>query len=260
MHSRKVNKLAKSEIQEILDQAVEQFNHPSFIENDPISIPHLFRQHRDIEIAGFLVAMISWGNRKAIINRALDWMEVMGNEPFRFVMEASPMEWKELSKLIYRTLNSEDILEVGRCLKRAYGEVDSLEKWFQEGFERGGSKEGISHFREKFFEASELQRTQKHVGNPMQNSAAKRVNMFLRWMVRKDSKGVDFGIWDNIPMSKLSIPLDVHSGNIARELKLLSRKADDWKAVEELDSVLRSLNSADPVVYDFALFGMGVNR
>jgi uncharacterized protein (TIGR02757 family) len=260
MHSRKVNKLAKADIQEILDQAIEQFNHRSFIENDPIRIPHLFQQRQDIEIAGFLVALISWGNRKAIINRGLDWMEVMGNEPYRFVMDANPAEWKELSKLIYRTLSSEDIIEIGSCLKRAYSEVDSLEHWFQIGFEKGGSKEGISHFREAFFKESTLLRAQKHVGNPAQNSAAKRVNMFLRWMVRKDVKGVDFGIWNNIPMSELSIPLDVHSGNIARELKLLSRKADDWKAVEELDSVLRSMNPTDPVIYDFALFGIGVNR
>ncbi len=260
MHSRKVNKLAQSDIQEILDQAIEQFNHRSFIENDPISIPHLFHQHQDIEVAGFLVALISWGNRKAIINRALDWMEVMGNEPYRFVTEASPSEWKTLSKMIYRTLSSEDILEIGRCLKRAYSEVDSLEKWFQVGFEKGGSLEGISHFRESFFRESHLQRTQKHVGNPAQNSAAKRINMFLRWMVRKDNSGVDFGIWRNIPMSKLSIPLDVHSGNIARELGLLKRKADDWKAVQELDIQLRRMNPLDPVIYDYALFGIGVNR
>jgi uncharacterized protein (TIGR02757 family) len=260
MHSRKANKLSVSDVREILDQAVEQFNRVSFIENDPISIPHLFSNSKDIEVAGFLVALISWGNRKAIIKRALDWMDVMGNEPHRFIMEASELEWKELSRLIYRTLSSEDILELGMCLKRAYSSVSSLEDCFTAGFEMGGSKMGIALFREEFFRESKIQRTQKHLGNPSQNSAAKRINMYLRWMVRQDNSGVDFGIWKNIPMSALSIPLDVHSGNIARELGLLKRMANDWKAVEELDDQLRRINPLDPVVYDYALFGIGVNR
>lgn len=256
----KVNNLGFSEIKEILDQSVDLYNNVSFIENDPISIPHMFTERKDIEVAAFLVSLISWGKRSAIIKRANDWMEVMGHEPYRFINEASSSEWKSLSKLIYRTLSAEDIIEIGGCLRQAYIENDSLEEWFRVGFEKGGSLQGISYFREQFFKNSTLSRTQKHVGNPQKNAASKRVNMFLRWMVRKDDRGVDFGLWNKLSMSELSIPLDVHSGNIARELGILNRKADDWVAVQELDRVLRSLNPLDPVIYDYALFGIGVNR
>ncbi|MEN9948882.1 MAG: hypothetical protein RL106_1705 [Bacteroidota bacterium] len=244
---------------EVLDMAVEAYNRIDFIESDPISIPHGFKSNLDKEVSGLMTALISWGNRKAIISTAKKWMDCMDQSPYDFVREASVSEIKQLSKFIYRTLNPEDIQTLISLLRSAYEEYDSLESYFLPGFQKGDAMEAVVSFRELFLRSGYPPRFAKHIANPNEGSAAKRINMFLRWMVRKDDRGVDFGIWQRIPMSKLCIPLDVHSGNTAREFGLLNRRNDDAKAVKELDLNLRLLDPNDPVKYDFALFGLGVN-
>jgi uncharacterized protein (TIGR02757 family) len=246
------------EVKELLDEAIDRYNRLSFIELDPISIPHRFKKKEDIEVSGLITALVSWGNRKAILQTTSQWMEMMDNEPFSFVQSASVSEIKTLSKKIYRTFQSTDMEDLICALRGVFAEHESLEELFLPGFYQGGSKEGILHFRKAILSFLHQPRFEKHIANPAQNGAAKRINMFLRWMVRKDERKVDFGIWNNIPMSQLSLPLDVHTGNIARKLGILERKQDDWKAVQELDEVLRRWRPQDPVAYDFALFGMGV--
>ena len=245
---------------QLLDRWVREFNHPSFIESDPISIPHLFHRQQDIEISAFMTALIAWGNRKAIIHTAKQWMERMDHRPFEFVMNSNIREQRMVQKIIYRTFQGEDMMDLLFALKQSYTLYPSLEIPFAEGFKDQGALTGIDHFRKHLLQFSHHSHFEKHLANPLEGSAAKRINMFLRWMVRKDDEGVDFGIWKNIPMSQLSIPLDVHSGNVARHLGLLTRKQNDWKAVQELDQQLRKLDPLDPVKYDFALFGAGVNQ
>ncbi len=259
MPSPKGSKLSFLQHKEVLDMAVEAYNRMEFIEDDPISIPHAFQTKGDKEVSGLMTALISWGNRKAIIGTAKKWMDCMDHCPYDFIQNASGPEIKQLSKLIYRTLNSEDIQTLVSMLRKAYTKYDSLEDLFMPGIEAGDAMDGIVSFRKLFLESNSSVRFNKHVANPAEGSAAKRINMYLRWMVRRDDRGVDFGIWQRIPMSKLCIPLDVHSGNTAREFGLLSRKNDDARAVMELDANLRVLDPLDPVKYDFALFGLGVN-
>jgi uncharacterized protein (TIGR02757 family) len=258
MPSLDSRELLEWEVKEILDECIVRYNNLSFIEHDPISIPHRYKKKKDIEVSGLMTALISWGNRKAILQATSKWMEMMDDEPFSFVQSASASEIKTLSKNIYRTFQSTDMEDLICALRGAYARHESLEELFLPGFNKGGSREGILHFREAILSFGHQPRFEKHIANPAQNGAAKRVNMFLRWMVRSDEQKVDFGIWDNIPMSKLSIPLDVHTGNISRKLGILSRKQDDWRSVQELDEVLRKWRPHDPVAYDFALFGMGV--
>lgn len=250
--------LQEWEVKEILDECIERYNQSAFIEPDPISIPHRFKKRQDIEVSALMTALISWGSRKAILQTAGAWMEIMDNEPFEFVQGASTTEMNTLSKKIYRTFQSTDMVDLIRTLRGVYAEHESLEELFIPGFLNGGAKQAIIGFRNTMLSFDHQSRFEKHIANPAQNGAAKRINMFLRWMVRKDNQRVDFGIWDNIPMSQLSIPLDVHTGNISRKLGILKRKQDDWNAVEELDVVLRKWRPDDPVAYDFALFGMGV--
>jgi len=246
------------EVKEILDDCIERYNHIHFIESDPISIPHRFKKRQDIEVSALMTALISWGNRKAILKAASAWMEIMEDDPYRFVCEANDAEIRTLSKKIYRTFQSSDIEDLVLALRHIYQQHKSLEELFVPGFAQQGSKEAIIGFRNAMLAFDHQSRFEKHIANPAQNGAAKRINMFLRWMVRRDSHKVDFGIWDNITMSKLSIPLDVHTGNISRKLGILNRSQDDWRAVEELDGLLRKWRPDDPVAYDFALFGMGV--
>lgn len=248
------------QFKDAMDLAVEAYNRIEFIETDPISIPHGFKDPLDKEVSGLMTALISWGNRKAILNTARIWMETMDQSPYAFVKSASPMEIKTLSKFIYRTLNADDVITLIDLLRKAYQKHSSLEEAFILGFEKGDAMDGIIEFRRSFLEPIHPVRFGKHVANPHDGSAAKRINMFLRWMVRKDEQGVDFGLWKRIPMSKLSIPLDVHSGNTAREFQLLKRIQNDARSVRELDSNLRLLDPKDPVKYDFALFGLGVNH
>ncbi len=245
----------KIELKEFLDQKVDLYNTPDFIEADPIGIPHLYTLKEDIEIAGFLSATIAWGNRKMIVNNANKMMQIMGNSPYDFVMEHTESDLDNMPHFVHRTFNAEDFKTFLRALKNIYTNKGGLETIFSQY--PMDLQKSISNFKSTFFEIEHLPRSQKHISDPLKNSAAKRINMFLRWMVRNDNKGVDFGIWTKIPMSSLSCPLDVHSGNVARKLGLLHRKVNDAKALAELDLELKKLDSLDPVKYDFALFGLG---
>lgn len=246
------------EIKEFLDEKVSQYNNPQFIESDPIQIPHRFSKKEDIEIAGFLVATIAWGKRAMIINNGSRMMELMGEEPFEFVINHSESDLNHFESFVHRTFNGIDFKYFIKSLHHIYRNYGGLEQIFASHQTHDSLQPAIHEFKKIFFEIPFPQRTQKHISDPLKNSAAKRINMFLRWMVRNDSAGVDFGIWKSISPSLLSCPLDVHSGNIARKLELLSRKQNDAKALFELDSNLRILDSKDPVKYDFALFGLGV--
>lgn len=255
---QKFTLMNKSELKLFLDEKVILYNNPKFIDSDPIQIPHLFTLKEDIEIAGFLVATIAWGNRKSIINNGHRLMEIMGNSPYDFVMDFSEKNAESLSPFVHRTFNNEDLFYFLKALQNIYKNHGGLENVFAQYSERNSMQTAIHHFKKTFFELPHLTRTQKHISDPLKNSAAKRINMFLRWMVRNDNAGVDFGIWKNISPSQLSCPLDVHSGNVARKLKLLNRKQNDGKALTELDNSLRKLDPKDPVKYDFALFGLGI--
>jgi uncharacterized protein (TIGR02757 family) len=252
----------KEGIKELLDEKFHQYNSKGFIENDPVQIPHLFTQKEDIEIAGFLAATISWGNRKSIINNATKLMALMDNSPFEFVTQHTARDLKKFDEFVHRTFNGTDCVFFIRSLKNIYNKQDGLEAAFSKGIKKGDVdiKNAIIHFREQFLKPIHLKRSDKHVSNILKNSSAKRLCMYLRWMVRSDNKGVDFGIWKSISPSQLCLPLDVHTGNVSRKLGLLKRKQDDWKAVEEITSVLRKLDPKDPVKYDFALFGLGVGK
>lgn len=247
-----------SELKSFLDQKVIQYNTLDFIESDPVQIPHLFTQKEDVEIAGFLSATIAWGNRTMIIKNSHRMMNLMGNAPYDFVMSHSETNLEQLDSFVHRTFNGVDFTHFITSLKNIYQNHDGLESVFAKNQHLGNMQLSISEFKKIFFEIPHQYRTQKHVSDPMNNSAAKRINMFLRWMVRQDNKGVDLGIWKSISPAALSCPLDVHSGNVARKLDLLKRKQNDAKAVLELDNKLREFDSSDPSQYDFALFGLGV--
>ena len=249
-----------SELKDFLDEKAEFYNNPDFIEHDPISIPHRFSLKQDIEIAAFLTATISWGNRKSIINDAEKMMNFMGNSPYDFIKNVQEKDLKSLEKIsIHRTFNGEDFREFILNLKRIYSQNDSLESQFLVFENEENFYHALHRFRLNFI-GENSHRSHKHVSSTYKNSSAKRLIMFLRWMVRQDKKGVDFGIWKNIDPKYLSIPLDVHTGNISRKLNLIQRKQNDWKTVEEMDLVLRKFNADDPAKYDFALFGLGVSK
>ncbi|MEQ6124169.1 TIGR02757 family protein [Pseudotenacibaculum sp. MALMAid0570] len=248
---------SKSELKDFLDAKVEKYNTLSFIDSDPIQIPHLFSKKEDIEISGFLSATIAWGNRKMIIKNAKRLMEIMDYAPYDFVLNHSE---KDLSNcgFVHRTFNAIDLTCFIKSLQNIYKKHKGLEFLLLPEIQEENYQNSIANFKSIFFELPHQTRTEKHISNPLKNSAAKRIHMFLRWMVRQDKTGVDFGLWKSHSPSKLSCPLDVHSGNVARKLQLLKRKQNDWKALQELDSSLRSFDSTDPVKYDFALFGLGV--
>ncbi len=250
--------MTQSELKEFLDNKVIQYNNPKFIESDPIQIPHQFTKKEDIEISGFLTATIAWGNRKMIINNAHKMMELLDNSPYDFINNHKPNELKSLENFVHRTFNGNDLIYFIKALQHIYKNHGGLETVFLSNLENNSTQKSIHQLKKVFFELDHLSRTQKHISDPLKGSAAKRINMFLRWMAREDNAGVDFGIWNSIPPSSLSCPLDVHSGNVARKLGLLSRKQNDAKALTELDRKLRELDSNDPVKYDFALFGLGV--
>ncbi|MFA9188520.1 TIGR02757 family protein [Flavobacterium sp. FBOR7N2.3] len=250
--------MTQSELKDFLDEKVLQYNTLDFIESDPVQIPHLFTQKEDIEIAGFLSATIAWGNRKMIIKNSHRMMELMGNTPYDFVMSHSDEDLVRLETFVHRTFNGQDFIGFIKSLQNIYKNHDGLEALFAKHQETNSMQKSISEFKKTFFDIPHLARTQKHISDPLNNSAAKRINMYLRWMCRQDNKGVDLGIWKTIPPAFLSCPLDVHSGNVARKLGLLTRKQNDGKALFELDSKLREFDSTDPVKYDFALFGLGV--
>ena len=224
-----------SELKSFLDEKVLQYNTLDFIESDPVQIPHLFSLKEDIEIAGFLSATIAWGNRKMIIKNSHKMMDLMGNSPYDFVMSHSENDLERLESFVHRTFNGQDFVGFIKGLQHIYKNHNGLEAVFARHQEPNSTQKSISEFKKLFFEIEHQNRTQKHISDPMNNSAAKRINMYLRWMCRQDNKGVDLGIWKSISPSLLSCPLDVHSGNVARKLGMLTRKQNDGKALEEID-------------------------
>jgi len=248
------------EMREFLNEKVQAYNHPDFIELDPIQIPHLYRDKEDIEIAGFLTATIAWGNRVSIIRSAHKMMDLMGNSPYDFVLNHREKHLEKFDGFVHRTFSSTDFLYFIYALRYLYQKKDGLEGVFAKHQSATSLQAAIHHLKKEFFALPHPARTLKHLPDPLKGSAAKRINMFLRWMVRSDHAGVDFGLWKTISPSKLSCPLDVHTGTIARKLGLLKRKQNDARAVFELDLVLRSFDPEDPVKYDFALFGLGVSE
>jgi uncharacterized protein (TIGR02757 family) len=247
--------MTDQELKEFLDFKAEQYENWSFIESDPIQLPHRFEHKEDIEIVAFLISTIAWGTRKGIISSGEKLIEIMENEPLTFIREYSPKTLKN-STFVHRTFNASDLNQFFASLHRIY-KSSNLEECFSSHQEIEGVKGRIANFRNIFFQTDDLQRSMKHVSDPLRNSACKRINMYLRWMVRESSKGVDFGLWKSIPTSELYLPLDVHTSRNARNLGLLARKQDDWKALDELMFKLREFDAADPVKYDFALFGIG---
>ena len=240
------------ELREYLDFKAEQYNTRAFIESDPIQLPHRFTKKEDIEIVSFLISTIAWGKRGMIIKNGDRLIEIMENNPHEFILNYTSRKLE----FVHRTFNAIDLDFFFRSLRNIY-ENDGLENSFSVHPEIEGIKGRIVHFRERFLETEHEKRSEKHISNPMKGSAAKRINMFLRWMVRNDKQGVDFGIWKSIPASELYIPLDVHTSKHGRNLGLIQRKQDDWKALEELMSQLRKFDPVDPAKYDFALFGIG---
>ena len=245
-------------LKEFLNLKANQYNNPDFIKDDPIQIPHLFNKKEDIEISGFLTSSIAWGNRKYIIKSSKKIMSLLENNPYDFVINHKESDLKNLIKYVHRTFNGYDLIQFISSLKHIYQNHGGLEEIFSKNIRDNSLHYSIHNFKKVFFEIEHLPRTKKHVSDPYKGSASKRINMFLRWMVRKDKKRVDFGIWKSIDQKFLSCPLDIHSGNVARNLGILKRKQNDHKAVKELDNNLRSFDSNDPSKYDFALFGIGV--
>lgn len=250
--------MKKEDLKLFLDEKVVQYNKPTFLDSDPIQIPHTFSLKEDIEISAFLTATIAWGNRKSIITNAKKLMELLDNSPLDFIQNYTDDDLARFDDFKHRTFNSEDLVFFIKSLRNIYSNHKGLEAVFNQGIVNNSMQPAISHFKNVFFEIPHPKRTTKHVSDPIKGSAAKRINMFLRWMVRDASAGVDFGIWKTIPTAYLSCPLDVHSGNVARKLGLLKRKQNDAKALAELDANLRKMDAKDPSKYDFALFGLGV--
>lgn len=244
------------DVQELLEAKVQEFNSVNFIQSDPIQIPRLFEKQQDIEISGLIIALIAWGNRTTIIRNGEKLVHLMGHQPYEFVMNYSSKDLENVD-FVHRTFNKFDLDFILRALQDIYRENESLESVFKQHIEIPGIKGRIVSFRNRMLQVAHEQRTEKHLSNPVKKSAAKRINMYLRWMVREDNQGVDFGLWKHISPSDLYLPLDVHTGNIARKLNLLKRKQNDWPALEELMINLRKMDPNDPVKYDFALFGLG---
>ncbi len=248
-------------LKSILDEYVEQYNHPRFIENDPICLPHRFSKKQDIEISAFWTAMLAWGQRKTIINKATELFEMMDNAPFDFIKNHEEKDRERFLVFKHRTFQATDTLYFLAFLQWFYQAHDSLEEAFLQNLTEqdehvGKALEGFHHL---FFSLPDApQRTRKHLSTPASKSACKRLNMFLRWMVRQDRQGVDFGIWKKIKPAQLLIPLDVHVDRVARRFGLIGRKQTDWLTVLELTENLKKFDPTDPVKYDFALFGMGV--
>ncbi len=245
--------MTKTELKEYLDFKAQQYNTGEFIESDPIQLPHRFTRKEDIEIVAFLVSTIAWGNRTMIIKSGERLLDIMEHEPYEFIQNYT--DSRNLG-FVHRTFNGVDLDFFFRSLNNLYS-AGGLEKAFSQHPEIEGIKGRIIHFREQFIAMPHEVRSEKHISNPAKNSASKRINMFLRWMVRNDRQGVDFGIWKSISPAELYVPLDVHTSKNARELGLITRKQDDWKALEELMLHLRKFDPNDPSKYDFALFGIG---
>ena len=248
----------KHDIFSFLTEKAEKYECPSFINNDPIKLPHQFSNKKDIEIIGFLVAIIAWGNRKSIIKSGKNIIKLLEDSPHDFILNHSLKDLKSLINFKHRTFNGQDLTYFVKRLKIIYLNEKSLENFIY--IPNKNISEMQSKFHENFFIYPHKKRTEKHIANPSKGSAAKRINMFFRWMVRSNKNGVDFGIWNKIKPNQLSCPLDIHSGKVARRLGILKRKQNDHKAVIELDSILKSIMPNDPVKLDFALFGLGIHE
>lgn len=253
-------KAIDSEIKAYLDEKVHLYNNANFIESDPISIPHRYALKEDIEIAGFLAAAISWGNRKSIVKNGHRMLDLLGDSPYDFVMSYNAGQLKRLEGFVHRTFNGNDYKYFIKALRHIYNYHGGMEPVFKKYSNEHSLQPAIHHFKRIFFELPHQARITKHVSDPLRGSAAKKINMLLRWLIRKDNKGVDFGIWKSLKPSQLSCPLDVHSGRMAREFGLLIRNQNDAVAVVQLDANLRILDKDDPVKYDFALFGLGISK
>lgn len=248
----------KVDLKSFLDEKASQYESFRFISDDPIQIPHQFSKKEDIEISAFLCATIAWGNRKSIINNAKKMMQLLDNSPYDFICNHKEKDLSSFDGFVHRTFNADDLSYFVKALQFIYKEHGGLESIFVKHSSPDNLQGAIHELKQLFFQLPHPKRTQKHVSDPLKGSAAKRINMFLRWMVRSNKQGVDFGLWKKLYTSQLSCPLDVHSGNVARKLGLLTRRQNDGKALQELDSKLRELDPIDPVKYDFALFGLGV--
>lgn len=255
-------RMGEQELALLLEEAYARYATPAFIAGDPIQVPRSFAHREDAEVIGLLTATIAWGQRKTIITNAWKLVRLMDAAPHDFVLHASPRELERLGTFVHRTFNGTDLRSFIGGLRHVYTTYGGLEASFLPAGKPPSlppMAEMIALFRSRFFEPRHAPRTEKHVANPMRGSNAKRINMFLRWMVRPNDRGVDLGLWKSIPPSALHVPLDVHTGRVARELGLLQRKQDDWKSVEELTAALRRFDPKDPVKYDIALFGLGVS-
>ena len=248
--------MTQTELKEFLDEKVALYLKPNFVVEDPIAIPHQFSKKEDVEIAAFLTATIAWGRRPMILKNAQEMIRIMDHSPHEFILNANNKEIEQSLNFCHRTFQGVDLQTFIYALRNIYQNHNGLEACFYT--EKEDMSAGISSFKQTFFSINHLSRTQKHVSDPLKGSASKRLIMFLRWMVRSNNEGVDFGIWKTINPSQLSCPLDVHTANVARKLGLITRKANDWKTVKELDVHLRSFCKEDPSKYDFALFGLGV--
>jgi len=248
-----------STVRQFLEEKVMMYNRSEFIRNDPILVPHQFQRQENIEIAAFLTATIAWGRRDTIIRNASGLISRMDHDPYEFIMNMKKDDLKVFNGFRHRTFNEQDCYFFIWSLRNIYKNKGGMYPVYLAGYNENRSiMNAIRGFRDIFFGIKHFPRSEKHLANPFAGSAAKRLNMFLRWMVRRDTNGVDFGIWDKISPADLYLPLDVHTGNVARKLGLLNRKQNDWKAVEELTGVLREFDISDPVKYDFALFGLGI--
>jgi uncharacterized protein (TIGR02757 family) len=250
----KSEKLSHSSLKDFLEEKTDLYNRPEFIQSDPVLIPHLFTSREDQEIAGFFAATFAWGQRTTILAKSKFLMKMMDDAPYDFVLNAGANDLRKIDKFVHRTFNGSDVRGFIYVLRKLYkkGGLYSLLKKYDNAFDR------INALHD-FFAAHLVEtRTLRHVSSPEKGSAAKRINMYLRWMVRNDKRGVDLGLWKDLGASSLVCPLDVHSGNVARKLGLLSRTQNDWRAAIELTENLRKFDAKDPVKYDFALFGLGV--
>lgn len=251
----------KNELTGFLNSKVDLYNQPAFIKNDPVSIVHLFTKKQDREIAGFFAAVFSWGNRTTIINKSKELLQLMHNDPYNFCMQHTKADLEKLAGFKHRTFNATDLLYFIAFFKMHYTKHPSLETAFTQWMHKKDEtvENGLNGFYHYFFSLPHIpDRTRKHIASPEKNSSCKRLNMFLRWMVRSDNNGVDLGIWKKIDPAQLICPVDVHVARVAKQLNILHRKPVDWQAALELTAFLRTLDKADPVKYDFALFGTGV--
>ena len=249
--------MMREHLKDFLDRKVEEYERPAFIKDDPISIPHLFNKKQDIEIAGFFAAVFAWGNRATIIAKSKELMQRMDNCPFDFIRNHSIKDLERLKDFKHRTFNQDDLFYFIGSLHHHFIKSSSLQKAFFPD-NQFNAEQALVYFKDYFFSLEHLRRTEKHVSSPLQRSTCKRLNMFLRWMIRSNKKGVDFGIWKKIPASKLICPIDLHVARVAKRLGLLKRKQVDWLAAVELTDALRRLDKDDPVKYDFALFNLGI--